>query len=153
MPGPEPLVLLPGLACDARLWAPQIAALSGLRAIQVGQIAGADRIEALADAVLADAPPRFALAGLSMGGIVAMHVLDRAPERVTRVALLATDPLPDHPRLAPLRASHIARAEGGALEEVLAEAMQPEFLHDGPRRAAARAGGRALGPGPGRAGV
>lgn len=150
MAAPEPLLLLPGLACDGRLWAPQIAAFSGPRAVQVGQIAHAESIEALADAVLAEAPPRFALAGLSMGGIVAMAVLARAPERVSRAALIATDARADHPKLGPVRASQIARAGGGAFEQVLEEALPAACLHDGPGRAGvlalARGMGRALGP-------
>ncbi|RMD92271.1 MAG: alpha/beta hydrolase, partial [Alphaproteobacteria bacterium] len=75
------------MMCDARLFAPQTAELSRDHAVQVACITGADSIAALADAVLASAPPRFALAGLSMGGIVAMEVAGRAPDRVTRLAL------------------------------------------------------------------
>jgi pimeloyl-ACP methyl ester carboxylesterase len=70
-----PLVLLPGMMCDARLFAAQAAALSGARAIHHAPIGGHDSMAALAAEVLAHAPPRFALAGLSMGGIVAMEVL------------------------------------------------------------------------------
>ncbi|MGB0440977.1 MAG: alpha/beta fold hydrolase, partial [Paracoccaceae bacterium] len=74
-----PLVLLPGMMCDGRLFGPQVAALSTLRAVMVAPIGARDRIEELAADVLSWAPPRFALAGLSMGGIVAMEVLRQAP--------------------------------------------------------------------------
>ncbi|HMG50207.1 MAG TPA: alpha/beta hydrolase, partial [Inquilinus sp.] len=61
-----PVVFVPGLLCDADLWAAQLAAVSADRPVVVANIAGADTVAALARAVLADAPQRFALAGLSM---------------------------------------------------------------------------------------
>ena len=70
----EPLVLLPGMMCDGRLFDAQIAAFSHERAVMVAPLTGADTMSALASAVLANAPSRFALAGLSMGGIVAMEI-------------------------------------------------------------------------------
>lgn len=64
----EPLVLLPGLLCDAALWAPQVSALRGLAdPIMIGDLTRHDSLGGMAEAVLAEAPPRFALAGLSMG--------------------------------------------------------------------------------------
>ena len=90
-----PLVLLPGMMCDARLYGPQIEALSSDYALHVAPIGGYDTVQALANEILANAPPRFALAGLSMGGIVAMEVLRRAPDRLTRtVKLIVRDPSP-----------------------------------------------------------
>jgi pimeloyl-ACP methyl ester carboxylesterase len=95
--GPEgerekiPLVLLPGLLCDAALWAPQVEALSDLCRVFVADLTRDDTISAMAARVLAEAPTgRFALAGLSMGGYVAMEIMRRAPERVARLALLDT---------------------------------------------------------------
>ncbi len=87
-----PLVLLPGMMCDARLFVPQIGAISGRRAVMTAAVGGADTMAALAREVLAHAPPRFALAGLSLGGILAMEVLRQAPDRVERLALLDTNP-------------------------------------------------------------
>jgi pimeloyl-ACP methyl ester carboxylesterase len=133
---PDPLVLLPGMMCDARLWAPQIAGLSRDRAVHIAPITGGDTIEKIAAAVLSDAPPRFALAGLSMGGIVAMEVIRRAPERVTRLALLDTSPLSEPPAYAALRDPQIARARAGSLAEVMADEMKPAYLAPGPGRAA-----------------
>lgn len=92
-----PLVLLPGMMCDARLYGPQIEALSSDYALHVAPIGGHDTVQALANEILAHAPPRFALAGLSMGGIVAMEVLAQAPERVARLALLDTNPRAETP--------------------------------------------------------
>lgn len=132
----EPLVLLPGMMCDARLWTPQVAALSCDRVVHVAPITGGDTIEKIAASILADAPPRFALAGLSMGGIVAMEVIRRAPERVTRLALLDTSPLSEPPSYAALRDPQIARARAGRLAEVIAEEIKPAYLAPGPGRAA-----------------
>ena len=73
-----PLVLLPGMMCDARLFGPQIDALSGQLPLHLGVITAHDSVPALAAAVVAAAPPRFALAGLSMGGIVAMEIVAQA---------------------------------------------------------------------------
>jgi pimeloyl-ACP methyl ester carboxylesterase len=130
-----PLVLVPGLMCDARLWGPQIAAFSGARPIHLAAIGGADRVDALAAAVLRAAPLRFALAGLSMGGIVAMEALRQAPIRVERLALLDTNPLAEAPDVAARRERQIERARAGGLAEVIRDEMKPHYLAEGPRRA------------------
>lgn len=108
-----PLVLLPGMMCDGRLFGPQIAAFGLSRAIHLPPIGGHDSMAALAAEVLAHAPPRFALAGLSMGGILAMEIMARAPERVERLALLDTNPraeLPEVQAAAPPRSRRHNRA-------------------------------------------
>jgi len=129
-----PLVLLPGHMCDARMWAPQVAEFSGTRTIHLAEIAGADTMEALAAGVLRDAPPRFALAGLSMGGIVAMEVLRQAPGRVERLALLDTNPLREAEAVRADRRARMARVEGGFLDAVVMTEMKPHYLAQGPRR-------------------
>ena len=78
------LVLLPGLLCDSDLWRHQISRFGGKIDCRVADLTGADSIAALARAVLDRAPDRFALAGLSMGGYVALEILRQAPERVRR---------------------------------------------------------------------
>lgn len=130
-----PLVLLPGMMCDARLFAPQVAAISATRAVHCAPIGGHEGVAALAAEVLAHAPPRFALAGLSMGGIVAMEVLRRAPERVERLALLDTNPWAERPEVSAAREPQIATARGGGLARVMRDEMKPHYLADGPRRA------------------
>lgn len=87
-----PVLLLPGLICDARIWAPQVGALreQGWDVVAVDGYGEADSIGAMAEAVLAQAPERFALAGHSMGGRVAFEVYRRAPERVERLAQFST---------------------------------------------------------------
>lgn len=90
-----PLILLPGLLCDAALWAPQVADLADVADSTVADVTAHDDVGALAAAVLDRAPPRFALAALSMGGYVAFEILRRAPERVARLALFDTSARPD----------------------------------------------------------
>jgi pimeloyl-ACP methyl ester carboxylesterase len=124
------------MMCDARLFAPQIEALSQTRAVQVGCLAGHDSIREMANAVLATAPPVFALAGLSLGAIVAMEVIRKAPDRVTRLALIATDPLSDTPDMAGAREPMMARARAGRLDDVLREFLPAACLAPGPGRAA-----------------
>ncbi|MGD8341418.1 MAG: alpha/beta hydrolase [Gammaproteobacteria bacterium] len=86
----ELLVLVPGLMCDETVWKHQIAALQEDREIQVAEHGLSDSLGAMADRILDNAGTQFALAGHSMGGRVALEVLARAPERVTRLALLDT---------------------------------------------------------------
>ena len=107
----EPVVLLPGMMCDARLFAPQIDMLSSLCAVSVPDLTQYDSMSRLAASVLADAPQDFALAGLSMGGIVAMEIMRQAPERVTRLALLDTNPLAEADVMKAKRAPQIAKAK------------------------------------------
>ncbi len=131
-----PLVLLPGMMCDARLFAPQIAALSGRRALHLAPLDAHDSVPALAAEVLAHAPPRFALAGLSMGGIVAMEMLRQAPERVARLALLDTNPRAETDEVRARRGPQIARARAGGLAAVMRDEMKPNYLAAGDGRGA-----------------
>jgi len=129
-----PLVLLPGLMCDARLFAPQVAAFSAHRAVQVGCLTGAHDVGDMARQVLAAAPQRFALAGLSLGGIVAMEVVRQAPERVVRLALLDTNAAPEPDAQAQARTAQMKRVRHGGLVEVMRDELKPAYLADGPRR-------------------
>lgn len=131
----EPLVLLPGMMCDARLFAPQLRDLSVDMGVMVAPITQGERIEEIASNVLMVAPAKFALAGLSMGGIVAMEILRRAPERVTRIALMDTNPLAETPKSAASYEPLIVGARAGRLDEVLGMMMQPDFLAPGAGRA------------------
>ena len=91
------LVLVPGLLCSADLWTPQVAGLSDVADITVADHTGHDTMEAISRSILASAPERFALAGLSMGGYIAQEIVRQAPERVTRLALLDTGSRADAP--------------------------------------------------------
>ncbi len=129
-----PLVLLPGMMCDARLYGPQIAALSGRVPIHLAPITAFDTIHALAEDVLEKAPPEFALAGLSMGGIVAMEVYRRAPERISRLALLDTNPRAELEEVRQRREPQISSVRAGGLREVMRDELKPNYLANGPLR-------------------
>ena len=81
-----PLVLLPGLLCDAALWQHQAETLSDIAEISVADLTKADQAGLAAQQVLASAPEEFALAGPSMGGYVALEIMRQAPDRVIRLA-------------------------------------------------------------------
>jgi len=129
-----PLVLIPGMMCDARLFGPQIGALSGQRSLMLAPITAHDTVEKLAADVLATAPPKFALAGLSMGGIVAMEILRQAPDRVNRIALLDTNHLAENDAVKVRRKPQMDKVADGGLEAVMRDEMKPNYLTDGPDR-------------------
>jgi pimeloyl-ACP methyl ester carboxylesterase len=93
-------------------------------------------VHALAAEVLAHAPPRFALAGLSMGGIVAMEALRQAPERIDRIALMDTNPLAETAEVRARRAPQIEAVQAGGLRRVMRDEMKPNYLANGPGRQA-----------------
>ncbi|WP_044562211.1 alpha/beta fold hydrolase [Azospirillum sp. B4] len=126
---PNPtLVLLPGLLCDRTVWEPQITALSPQWSIQVADFWGLDSFDTMAERVLADAPARFALAGHSMGGRVALEIMRRAPERVERLALLSTGVHPVLPNEAAQREELIRFAWDQGMT-ALARRWLPPVLH------------------------
>ncbi|MGW8135922.1 alpha/beta fold hydrolase [Sphingomonas zeae] len=85
-----PLVLLPAMGCDGQLWARQVVDLSDITHPMLGDLTVDDTLEAMAARVLAHAPPRFTVAGVSLGGYVALEIIRQAPDRVQRVALFGT---------------------------------------------------------------
>jgi pimeloyl-ACP methyl ester carboxylesterase len=129
-----PLVLIPGMMCDARMWGGIDRDLDApiLHHIPTG----ADSMADLAALFLADAPPKFALAGLSMGGILAMEILRQAPDRVTRLALLDTNPRAETASAQARRAPQIARVLAGGLDDVMRREMKPNYLAPGPNKPA-----------------
>lgn len=122
-----PLVLIPGMMCDARMWGRVPAALGPVH--HALPVTG-ESVPAMAAAILAGAPPRFALCGLSMGGIVAMEMLHQAPGRIARLALMDTNPLAERPEVQARRAPQIARALAGDLDGVMRDEMKPNYLAD-----------------------
>ena len=115
---PLPLLLVPGLACSARLYGPQIQALWPLGPVMVADHRRDDHIDATAASVLRDAPPRFALAGLSMGGYIAFAMLRQAPARIARLALLDTSARADTPEQTANREVQIGMAQSGRFAEI-----------------------------------
>ena len=131
-----PLMLLPGMMCDARLFAPQIAALSGRLPIMTAPIGRHDSMTAEAREILSWAPAQFALAGLSLGGILAMEILRQAPERLRGIALMDTNPLAETDAIKARRASQIAAAQAGDLTRIMRDEMKPNYLMGGPNHTA-----------------
>jgi pimeloyl-ACP methyl ester carboxylesterase len=119
-----PFVLIPGLLCSPRLYAEQLPALWRFGAVTVADHTRDDSVAGIARRLLAAAPPRFALIGLSMGGYTAFEVMRTAPNRVARLALLGTSARPDAPEQSERRRGQIALAQQGRFEEVI----EPLFL-------------------------
>jgi pimeloyl-ACP methyl ester carboxylesterase len=122
------LLLLPGLLCDAALWQFQSEALADVAEVTVADLTRSDSIAAMARDALAAAPDRFALAGLSMGGYVALEIMRQAPERVTHLALLDTSARPDAPELTERRKALIDLASRGKFKGVTPRLL-PLLLH------------------------
>lgn len=91
----DPVVMVPGLGSDGAVWRRTIAALGPGFDCTIGDTLSDDSLPGMARRILAGAPARFALAGVSMGGMVALEILRAAPERVTRLALVDTNAAPD----------------------------------------------------------
>ncbi|MBB4860426.1 pimeloyl-ACP methyl ester carboxylesterase [Novosphingobium chloroacetimidivorans] len=87
---PVPLVLLPAMGCDGQLWARQVVDLADIAHPELGDLTVDDTLAAMAARVLAHAPPRIAVAGVSLGGYVALEMIRQAPDRIERIALFAT---------------------------------------------------------------
>ncbi|MGF6230652.1 pimeloyl-ACP methyl ester carboxylesterase [Inquilinus ginsengisoli] len=123
-----PVLFLPGLLCDADLWTAQLNAFSAGRPVAVASLTGSDSVAGLAEAALEAAPPRFALAGLSMGGYVALEIMRRAPERVAGLALLDTSARSDTEEQSRRRRGLIALARTGKFKGVTPRLL-PLLLH------------------------
>lgn len=124
----HPVLFIPGMMLDARMYEPQIAALGRLYPVQVVDITQGDSIETLARVALASAPHHFALVGMSMGGIVALEMYRQEPERITHLALLNTTPLADNPMRAPVRKAQMAAVGKGELLRVLKADIEEKYL-------------------------
>ncbi|MGI8317179.1 alpha/beta fold hydrolase [Halobacillus mangrovi] len=124
-----PLLLLPGTLCDERLWHHQLASLDDIADITVINLTMATSIEEMAQSVLDGAPADFALAGLSLGGIVAMEIVRQAPERVSKIALLDSNPYAPRPEQLETWAHLEELVEEGRFMEVLKEKLLPILIH------------------------
>jgi pimeloyl-ACP methyl ester carboxylesterase len=114
-----PVVLIPGLLDSARLYAAQIPELWRRGPVMVAAHTRDDSMSAIARRILASAPPRFALAGLSMGGYVCFEILRQAPQRVAKLALLDTSARADTPEATAARRAQMTQAANGRLREVV----------------------------------
>ena len=131
-----PLLLLPGLMCDGRIFSPQIEAVASRWPVMSVPFGTARSMSGLATEILSYAPPKFALAGLSMGGIVAMEMLRLAPERIDRIGLFDTSELAEPGRAKEMRERQMKAVRAGDLRRVMRDEMKPNYLADGPANAA-----------------
>jgi pimeloyl-ACP methyl ester carboxylesterase len=119
MMSPVPILLIPGLQGSPRLYAEQVPELWRLGPVMIADHTRDDSMSAIAQRILASAPPRFALIGVSMGGYLSFEIMRQAPERVAKLGLLHTSARPDTPEQSESRRTQIALARGGRLREVL----------------------------------
>ena len=113
-----PIVLIPGLLASARLYAPQIPKLWLSGPVMIADHTRDLSMGAIARRILGAAPPRFALAGLSMGGYISLEIVRQAPARVVKLALLDTSARPDTPEAIQVRRAQMALAATGRLDDV-----------------------------------
>jgi pimeloyl-ACP methyl ester carboxylesterase len=146
-----PLILVPGLLCDRRLWRHQAEGLADLAGpVLIPVVTGGDSVAEMARGVLDTAPERFALAGLSMGGYVSLEVVRQAPERVEALALLDTTARPDTPKQTEARLALVGLARSGRFDEVwrllLPRIVHPDRVEDPEIRSTVREMALAVGP-------
>ena len=127
----RPLILLPGLLCDAALWEPQLSDLADIADFFVADLTEQQSMAEMAVSVLRDAPwKQFALAGLSMGGYVAQEIMRQAPQRVTMLALLDTRSRPELPEETERRRELMKLAQTGRGFTPVTNRMLPLMLHE-----------------------
>jgi pimeloyl-ACP methyl ester carboxylesterase len=123
-----PILLVPGLVSSPRIFAPVLPAMWRFGPITVANHIRDDNMGAIARRILAEAPPRFALAGHSMGGYIAFEIMRQAPDRVAKLALLNTSARPDTPEITQRRRGQMARAQAGEFHAIIDE-LFPGFVH------------------------
>ena len=124
----NPTILIPGLACTAEMFAAQTAALWPYGPVTVASTLQGATIAEMAAAILAEAPPRFAVGGISMGGYIGLEIVRQAPDRVLKLGLLDTSARADTPEQIEARRGLVDRVRNGELETVLSE-IAPKLLH------------------------
>jgi pimeloyl-ACP methyl ester carboxylesterase len=130
----EPVVLIPGFMADARSFMPQLIRLGASRQVIVLTPGLADTVERLATEAAPNLPARFAVIGHGLGGNIAIELLRRRPDAVSRIALIATDPVPETPKLAAEQEVLLVAAKTGHLAESIAKLLPTAALHDAPLR-------------------
>ena len=130
----EPLVLISGFMADARSFMPQIARLGADRPVILLSPGLGDSLEKIVADVAPHLPPRFALVAHGLGGNIAIEILRKRPEAVTRIALISTDPLPESPQLAAEQEALLVAAKTGHLQACMAQMLPISALHDAPWR-------------------
>ncbi len=122
-----PTLFIPGLLATPRMYAEQVAQLWQFGPVMVANHTRDDNMAAIARRILADAPPRFALVGLSMGGYVSLEIMRQAAARVAKLALLDTSARADAPEQSEGRRAMMALARSGRFGEI-ADMMYPRLV-------------------------
>ncbi|MBT3855080.1 MAG: alpha/beta hydrolase [Thiotrichales bacterium] len=122
------LVMIPGMMCDERIFAPQIEGLSDSIRIIVADISGYSTVHELAAEVLKKSPPKFDLLGHSMGGIVAMEMYSQEPNRIEKLVLMDTNPKAELEEVKAMRDPQMKAAREGKLVDVMRDEMKPNYL-------------------------
>jgi pimeloyl-ACP methyl ester carboxylesterase len=131
-----PTLLIPGLLCTPAFYERQLPALRRHGPVTLANHTAHASMADIARAILSGAPPRFCLAGHSMGGYIAFEILRQAPQRVARLALLSTAATPETPELSERRRGLIALAQGGKFDRI-APTLFPLQVHESLRQDAA----------------
>jgi pimeloyl-ACP methyl ester carboxylesterase len=124
----EALVMIPPILCDARVFFPQMRALCQDHAVMVAPGSCGERMEEIASQILDWTPARFSLLGVGFGGMVAMEMLRRAPDRITRIALISTSAQAETPEAAAAREEYIIAARAGRMENVLQHEINSTWM-------------------------
>jgi len=124
----QPIVLIPGLLVSPRYYAPLLPALWQFGSVTIAHHTSDDSMAAIAARIVAAAPPRFALAGHSMGGYIAFEIMRQAGARVTKLALMDTAARADTPEQSERRRAQIALAQGGRFAEI-PDLQFPQLVH------------------------
>jgi pimeloyl-ACP methyl ester carboxylesterase len=130
----EPLVLIPGFMADARSFMPQLARLGADRPVIILSPGLGEAVEKITAEIAPHLPPRFALIAHGLGGNIAIEILRKRPEAVTRIALISTDPLPETPQRAVELEALLIAAKTGHLQACMAQMLPLTALHDAPWR-------------------
>ena len=123
-----PTLLIPGLGCNWEIWSGQVPGLWSRGPVTIASHLEGDSVATIAASILAAAPSDFALAGISMGGYIALEIWRRAPERVRGLALVDTQARPDSPEATAKRRDAVALAQSGKFRQVLLNAF-PLAVH------------------------
>lgn len=125
----QPLVLLPGTLCDELLWEHQQINLSDEADVRIISLSKGSSISEMAASVLESSPPKFALAGLSLGGIVAMEIMRQSPERVMKLALISTNPYSAKPEQISLWEEYMLMACNGEFMDITERHLLPKLIY------------------------
>ncbi len=124
------ILLLPGMMCDERVFSPQIRFLKDFP-IEVARLEGFDSLESLAQNVLKETPfASFVLCGLSMGGILAMEMIQQARERIEGIILLDTNYLAEKEEKKAIRLEQLAKIKQGKFKSIIVDELKPFYLKE-----------------------